>query len=112
MGVFELLPPSKVTSLPLIYEYLLLSAMCKKKKKRLTLKTVQHYHKIKEAIAKHKPRTVCFDANISTECMKATLEACRGQDIHSTLPLSYGNFLPPDREILGHLIFCYPILYH
>ncbi|KAI9238829.1 MAG: Indigoidine synthase A like protein-domain-containing protein [Podila humilis] len=49
MGVFELLPPSK----------------------------------IKEAIAKHKPRTICFDANISVECMKATLEACRGQDIHT-----------------------------
>ncbi|KAF8987682.1 hypothetical protein BGZ52_003227 [Haplosporangium bisporale] len=38
---------------------------------------------IKEAIAKHKPRTICFDANISVECMKATLEACRGQDIHT-----------------------------
>ncbi|KAG0034003.1 hypothetical protein BGZ81_006515 [Podila clonocystis] len=49
MGVFELLPPSK----------------------------------IKEAIAKHKPRTICFDANISVECMRATLEACRGQDIHT-----------------------------
>ncbi|KAG0340028.1 hypothetical protein BG000_000820 [Podila horticola] len=40
-------------------------------------------NKIKEAIAKHKPRTICFDANLSVECMRATLEACRGQDIHT-----------------------------
>ncbi|KAG0038209.1 hypothetical protein BGZ82_000780 [Podila clonocystis] len=40
-------------------------------------------NKIREAIAKHKPRTICFDANISVECMRATLEACRGQDIHT-----------------------------
>ncbi|KAF9301041.1 hypothetical protein BGZ74_007216 [Mortierella antarctica] len=40
-------------------------------------------NKIKEAVAKHKPRTICFDANISVECMRATLEACRGQDIHT-----------------------------
>ncbi|KAG0337627.1 hypothetical protein BG004_007567 [Podila humilis] len=49
MGVFELLPPSKIS----------------------------------EAITKHQPTTLCFDANISVECMRTTLEACREQNIHT-----------------------------
>ncbi|KAF9349717.1 hypothetical protein BGX26_012037 [Mortierella sp. AD094] len=37
--------------------------------------------KVKEAIVKHKPSTICFDGNISVECMHTILDACRGQNI-------------------------------
>ncbi|KAK3845231.1 MAG: indigoidine synthase A-like protein [Linnemannia gamsii] len=39
--------------------------------------------KIQKAIRKYRPRTVCFDANLSSECMKAILESCRGQNVQT-----------------------------
>ncbi|KAG0208255.1 hypothetical protein BGX28_000720 [Mortierella sp. GBA30] len=36
--------------------------------------------KLKETITRYRPSTVCFDANLSTACMKSILETCRGQD--------------------------------
>ncbi|KAG0043137.1 hypothetical protein BGZ83_011786 [Gryganskiella cystojenkinii] len=37
--------------------------------------------KVKEAIARHNPGTVCFDGNLSVDCIKTILETCQGKDI-------------------------------
>ncbi|KAF9572115.1 hypothetical protein EC968_010368 [Mortierella alpina] len=37
--------------------------------------------KIKETIARYRPRTICFDANLSVACMRGILETCRERNI-------------------------------
>ncbi|KAI8604783.1 Ribokinase-like protein [Dissophora ornata] len=39
--------------------------------------------KVKEAIMKHRPKTVCFDGNISSECMRTIMETCRDHNIQT-----------------------------
>ncbi|KAK3819735.1 MAG: indigoidine synthase A-like protein [Benniella sp.] len=39
--------------------------------------------KVREAIIKHQPKTVCFDANLSVESIRAILETCRNQDVQT-----------------------------
>ncbi|KAG0263601.1 hypothetical protein BG011_008545 [Mortierella polycephala] len=39
--------------------------------------------KVREAILRHRPGTVCFDGNLSIPCMRTILEMCRDQDIHT-----------------------------
>ncbi|KAF8926017.1 hypothetical protein BGZ58_000277 [Dissophora ornata] len=41
--------------------------------------------KVKEAIMKHRPKTVCFDGNISSECMRTIMETCRDHNIQSNV---------------------------
>ncbi|KAF9579112.1 hypothetical protein BGW38_004773 [Lunasporangiospora selenospora] len=36
--------------------------------------------KVKESILKYRPRTICFDGNLSVDCMRTILETCRGQN--------------------------------
>ncbi|KAG0006460.1 hypothetical protein BGZ65_007739, partial [Modicella reniformis] len=38
---------------------------------------------MKEAINKHRPRTVCFDGNLSAESMQAILEICNDQNVQT-----------------------------
>ncbi|KAF8941739.1 hypothetical protein BGZ47_007239 [Haplosporangium gracile] len=61
--------------------------------------------KVEKAIRKYRPRTVCFDANLSSECMKAILETCRGQNVHSFFePTSVAKCARPlDRSLLEPL---------
>ncbi|KAF9109412.1 hypothetical protein BGX27_007649 [Mortierella sp. AM989] len=72
MGVFELLPPTKV----------------------------------RDAINKHKPSTICFDGNISVECMHTILDACRGQNIQTFFePTSVAKCARPlDASMLNVLL--------
>ncbi|KAF9948603.1 hypothetical protein BGZ70_002147 [Mortierella alpina] len=37
--------------------------------------------KMKETIARYRPRTICFDANLSVACMQGILETCRERNI-------------------------------
>ncbi|KAF9287508.1 hypothetical protein BGZ68_001714 [Mortierella alpina] len=37
--------------------------------------------KMKETIAQYRPRTICFDANLSAACMKGILETCRDLNV-------------------------------
>ncbi|KAF9355283.1 hypothetical protein BGX34_010557 [Mortierella sp. NVP85] len=38
---------------------------------------------VREAITKHQPKTVCFDANLSVESIRAILETCKNQDVQT-----------------------------
>ncbi|KAF9932996.1 hypothetical protein FBU30_006820 [Linnemannia zychae] len=52
--------------------------------------------KVENAIRKHRPKTICFDANISSKCMKAILETCRGQNIQTFFePTSVAKCIRP-----------------
>ncbi|KAI8361985.1 Ribokinase-like protein [Mortierella sp. GBAus27b] len=72
MGVFELLPPSK----------------------------------IRDAIVKHRPKTVCFDGNLSIGGMRAILETCNGQGVQTFFePTSVAKCNRPlDESMLGVLL--------
>ncbi|KAF9095373.1 hypothetical protein BGX23_000599 [Mortierella sp. AD031] len=61
--------------------------------------------KVKDAIRKYRPRTICFDANLSSECMKAILETCRGQNVQTFFePTSVAKCARPlDRSLLEPL---------
>ncbi|KAF9906315.1 hypothetical protein EC991_000803 [Linnemannia zychae] len=61
--------------------------------------------KVQNAIRKHRPKTVCFDANLSSECMKAILETCRGLNIQTFFePTSVAKCARPlDKSLLNPL---------
>ncbi|KAF9134019.1 hypothetical protein BGW39_008363 [Mortierella sp. 14UC] len=61
--------------------------------------------KVQNAIHKYKPRTVCFDANLSSECMKAILETCRDQNVQTFFePTSVSKCTRPlDKSLLEPL---------
>ncbi|KAK3809776.1 MAG: Indigoidine synthase A like protein-domain-containing protein [Linnemannia elongata] len=61
--------------------------------------------KVENAIRKYRPRTVCFDANLSSECMKAILETCRGLNVQTFFePTSVAKCARPlDRTLLEPL---------
>ncbi|KAG0005717.1 hypothetical protein BGZ80_009623 [Entomortierella chlamydospora] len=62
--------------------------------------------KVKEAIIKHKPSTICFDGNISVECMHTILDTCRGQNIQTFFePTSVAKCARPlDASMLNVLL--------
>ncbi|KAF8977263.1 hypothetical protein BGZ46_007530 [Entomortierella lignicola] len=62
--------------------------------------------KVREAIAKYKPSTICFDGNISVECMFAILDACHGRNVQTFFePTSVAKCTRPlDRSMLDVLL--------
>ncbi|ORZ11350.1 Indigoidine synthase A like protein-domain-containing protein [Lobosporangium transversale] len=52
--------------------------------------------KVKEAIIKHNPKVVCFDANLSVECIRTILETCHKCDIKTFFePTSVAKCIRP-----------------